>query len=118
MPVGSFPRRRRRALVVAASLCLLAAPAGLRGSEATSRAAELERIRFEIERLERRLTTVTARRGDQGERLERLRLEVALQEERVAEARTERRLVEERLAELGDRKARERHRNQWTGCRR
>lgn len=69
-------------------------------TEDRSRAAELERIRSEIERLERRLSRVSVQRGDQRQRLGRLGLEVELQEERVAEARTERRLVEGRLTEL------------------
>ena len=79
-------------------LCLaaLAAPSG----GGSSRSEELERIRLEITRLEGRLGEVERLQGDQRQRLERLGLEVELQQERVVEAQTERRLVEERLAEL------------------
>lgn len=81
-------------------LLLAGAPAAGEGS--VSRAAELERIRVEIERLEQRLGSLAIERGDQRRRLDRLRLEVRLQEQRVAEARTERLMVDERLARLGE----------------
>ena len=81
-----------------AALLTGSGPAG--AAEGTSRAVELERIRVEIERLERRLTRVSSQQGDQRQRLERLTLEVELQRERVAEARTERALVAERVAAL------------------
>jgi murein hydrolase activator len=90
----------RRAGALLAVLLLAAQAAAPAAAPEAERAAELERLRGEIARLQARLSATQQRERSLASELEQTELQLALQERRLAEAQTARALTATRIERL------------------
>lgn len=94
-------KARHAGWLLAVVLVITAAPHAV--PDEAARAAELAAIRGEIARLERRLESMQTRQSSLEDELERLGVELALQEQQLAEATAARDLADQKAARAAER---------------